>query len=155
MPYHMIDIHNRNDIRSKLNLLSADTAPLFGKMSPQHMVEHLSFALKFSNGTLPQTCYYPEKIAQRIKASVIESDKELPVGFKAPMLDDDPPELTTLDLETARVMLFSELELFDTHFTHHRDATPINPTMGALNYSEWVVFHNKHFNHHFKQFGLV
>jgi hypothetical protein len=151
----MIDIHNRNDIRSKLNQLSADNAPLFGKMSPQHMVEHLSFALKFSNGTFPQTCYYPEKIAERIKASVIDSDKELPVGFKAPMLDNDPPERTCPDLDTAIVMLLTELELFDTYFTHHKDATPTHPTMGALNYSEWVVFHNKHFLHHFKQFGLV
>jgi len=151
----MIDIHNRIDIRSKLNQLCTDTAPLFGKMSPQHMVEHLSFALMFSNGSWPQTCYYPERIAQRIKASVIDSDKELPVGFKAPMLDEDPSVLTNPDLKTAIVMLFTELELFDTYFTHHKDATPTNPTMGALNYSEWVVFHNKHFHHHFKQFGLV
>ena len=41
------------------------------------------------------------------------------------------------------------------YFEENKDATPINPTMGELNKQEWIIFHNKHFEHHFKQFNLT
>ena len=41
------------------------------------------------------------------------------------------------------------------YFKENKDATPINPTMGELNKQEWTIFHNKHFEHHFKQFNLT
>jgi len=31
----------------------------------------------------------------------------------------------------------------------------IPPRLGKLNYKEWIIFHNKHFTHHFKQFELI
>jgi len=34
------------------------------------------------------------------------------------------------------------------------DALKLNPTFGELNKAEWEIFHEKHFTHHFKQFGI-
>ena len=151
----MIDINNRQEISEKLNLLRIDTLPLFGKMSAQHMVEHLTFAIMFSNGKLPQKLHYPIDKAELIKTTFIYSDKEMPIGFKAPMLSDDLLELKFPDLKTSISILLSELKSFDKYFVDNKDATPINPTMGELSKQEWTIFHNKHFEHHFKQFNLT
>ncbi|MDI9365900.1 MAG: hypothetical protein QM541_13170 [Flavobacterium sp.] len=151
----MVDINNRQEISEKLNLLKIDSLPLFGKMTAQHVVEHLTFAIMFSNGKLPQKLYYPNDKAILIKAIIIYSDKEMPIGFKAPMLSDDLLELKFPDLKTSVSILLSELKEFDKYFDENKDATPINPTMGELNKQEWTIFHNKHFEHHFKQFKLI
>jgi oxepin-CoA hydrolase/3-oxo-5,6-dehydrosuberyl-CoA semialdehyde dehydrogenase len=151
----MIDINNREKVSEKLNLLQTDSLPFFGKMTAQHMVEHLTFAIMFSNGKLPQKLYFPIDKAEIIKKTIIYSDKEMPIGFKAPMLNDDLLELKFPDLKFAISILLSELNRFDKYFKENKDATPINPTMGELNNQEWTIFHNKHFEHHFKQFNLT
>jgi oxepin-CoA hydrolase/3-oxo-5,6-dehydrosuberyl-CoA semialdehyde dehydrogenase len=58
-------------------------------------------------------------------------------------------------LKFAISILLSELNRFDKYFKENKYATPINPTMGELNKQEWTIFHNKHFEHHFKQFNLT
>jgi len=150
-----IDINNRADIFKRLENLKENTPPVFGKMTARHMVEHLSLGVKFSNGKLPQKLYFPVEKAQEIKAFVIYTDKELPAGFKAPMLGDEPENLLHPGLEEAIASLQTELNNFDDYFKQYKDAKPINPTMGALDHKEWILFHNKHFSHHFKQFGLI
>jgi len=152
---NMVDIDNRQEISDKLNLLKNDTLPLFGKMTAQHMVEHLSFAIMFSNGKLPQKLYYPLVKAEFIKSTIIYSDNKMPIGFKAPMLGDDLLKLEFPDLKTSISSLLSELKRFDQYFVDNKDSKPINPTMGELNKLEWTIFHNKHFEHHFKQFNLI
>ncbi len=151
----MIDIDNTQFILEKLNLLRVDTLPAFGKMTAQHMVEHLIFAVMSSNGKLPQKLYYPIDKAELIKTIIIFSDKEMPIGFKAPMLSDDLLELKFTDLKTSITILLSELKAFDKYFEENKDITPLNPTMGELNKREWTIFHSKHFEHHFKQFNLT
>ncbi len=54
----MIDINNRQDIIKKLGGLEIVSSPMFGKMTAQHMVEHLMVALMFSNSKLPQKLYF-------------------------------------------------------------------------------------------------
>ncbi len=151
----MINIQDRPSVFETLKKLRSDALPVFGKMSPQHMIEHLSFALSFSNGKLPQTLMVDERIAKTIKHYTINTDKEMSVGFKAPMLGDDLVPLSYPSLEIAIEYLKEELNDFDLYFKNNPESKPISPVIGELNYTEWIVFHNKHFTHHFKQFGLL
>ena len=151
----MIDVTYRENLITKLESLKVDNLPVFGKMTSQHMVEHLITAVMFSNGRLPQKLYYPLEKADMIKSSLIYSDKEFPIGFKAPMLGYDLPKLMFQDLPTSKLKLLSELDNFDLYFLNHENSTPINPVLGPLDKHEWIKFHNKHFTHHFKQFNLV
>ncbi len=152
----MLNLSDKIQLLELLNKLQADAQPIFGTMTAQHMVEHLALAVRFSNGKMPQQHYYPTDKEQRIKAFVIGTNNELPIGFKAPVL----PTETLLPLEYAHLAdaianLMSELQDFAAYFIQHPLAQPINPTMGELNYQEWVIFHQKHFSHHFRQFGLL
>lgn len=151
----MINIQERNTVFETLKKLQSDTPPLFGKMTPQHMIEHLMLALSFSNGKSPQPLMVDERVAKTIKHYTINTNKEMSVGFKAPMLGDDLLPLTYSNLESAIEHLREELNSFDLYFKINPNATPVSPVIGELNYNEWIVFHNKHFTHHFKQFGLL
>ena len=152
----MVDILDRTKLFEILSKLQAENKPAFGAMNPHHMVEHLAFAVRFSNGKETQKHHYPTEKEQKIKAFFIGTANDMPIGFKSPVL---PLEgLSTLkypDLTTAIVNLKTELNDFDNHFIINPSDKPINPTMGELDYNEWVVFHNKHFAHHFKQFSLL
>jgi hypothetical protein len=77
------------------------------------------------------------------------------VGFRAPMLPEIPQALSFDSLTTAIDQLRAELNDFDLFFGDHPLAKTVNPVMGPLDHKEWIIFHNKHFTHHFKQFNLL
>jgi hypothetical protein len=152
----MIDILDRAKLFEILGKLKADDEPVFGAMTAQHMVEHLIFTVCYSNGKEPQQHHYTTDKEQKIKTFVINTDKEMPIGFKSPVLPAEGlPALNHSSLTDAIDHLKTELNNFDMYFLKNPSDRPINPTMGELNYKEWVRFHSRHFTHHFKQFGLV
>lgn len=152
----MIDILDRIKLFEILSRLQLGDKPEFGAMTAQHMVEHLAFTVRFSNGKEPQQHHYPANREQKIKAFVIGTDKEMPTNFKSPVLPTDGlPTLKYTSLTDAVNNLKTELNKFDNYFLKHPTNRPINPTMGELDYNEWVRFHNRHFTHHFKQFKLL
>lgn len=152
----MVDILDRKILFNTLSRLRADDKPEFGEMTPQHMVENLAFAVRFSNGKDPQQHYYSIEKEQKIKAFVISTENDMPIGFKSPVLPTEGlPTLKHSNLTNAINNLKVELKDFDNYFIKHPTDKPINPTMGELNYKEWIRFHNKHFTHHFKQFRLL
>lgn len=151
----MININERHLVFEKLQHLKSDTPPVFGKMTAQHMVEHLLFVVEFCNGKKPQELMVPQQKANIIKHYTVETDREMSIGFKAPMLGDEPMPLLFPDLITAIQQLEIELNNFDAYFKNHPEAKPMSPVLGELDHTQWIIFHNKHFTHHFKQFGLV
>src|ERR1051325_8238774 len=140
----MLDILDHKNVFRILELLTPETPPLFGKMSAQHMVEHLSLAMTFSNGRSPQRLMVPEGLAQSIKHHTIATDKEMGKGFKAPMLGDEPPLLLITDLGSAIAQLKKEMEEFDHYFKIDQTARFTSPVLGELDHKEWIIFHNKH-----------
>ncbi|MCX2739287.1 DUF1569 domain-containing protein [Pontibacter anaerobius] len=152
----MLDIiQDRDYILNQLQQLKPDAQPQFGLMSPQHMVEHLAYVVQFSNGKQPQKLYYRQEKAEKFKQYTIYSEQELVPGFRAPMLGEEPAALEHTDLENAIKSLGNELQAFDSFFQDRPAATPVSPTLGKLNYQEWVIFHSKHFRHHLRQFNLL
>lgn len=152
----MVDILDRAKLFDILGRLEANEKPRFGAMTAQHMVEHLAFTVRFCNGKEPQRHYYSPEKEQKIKAYILDTDNDFMIGFKAPVLPPEGlPELQHSDLNHAVSGLKTELTDFDSYFLKHPENRPVNPTMGELNYHEWVRFHNRHFTHHFKQFGLL
>lgn len=152
----MIDILDRIKLFEILSKLQADDKPTFGIMTAQHMIEHLAFAVRFSNGKEPQHHYYPTDKEQQIKEFIIGTDIAMPIGFKSPVLPTEGlPTLKHSTLPNAIDNLKAELKNFDNYFINQPLDRPVNPTMGELNYQEWVRFHNRHFTHHFRQFSLL
>jgi hypothetical protein len=152
----MIDISDKKNVFGILNFLKAEERPRFGLMTAQHMVEHLGFALRFSNGKESQTVHYPKERLEKIKVFLLDSEKDWPANLKNPLLPREQlPSLKQSSLNSAIAGLEAELNDFDAYFVLQPQARPVHPTMGELTFAEWILFHNRHFTHHFKQFGLL
>jgi hypothetical protein len=143
-----------NYLVDKLDKLEADTKPLWGKMTPQHMIEHLILAIQAGNGKLKVECFNPEEKLPVLKR-FLQSNRELPKEFINPLIGEDLLPLKFSDLNEAKRKLFSEIEVHEMFFNKNPDALTTNPTFGPLNKEEWNRFHEKHFKHHLKQFGLI
>ena len=133
--------------------LNADTSPKWGKMSAQHMVEHLILAVQNGNGKLKLECFNPPEKLPVLKRYLLSS-RPLPQGFVNPYIGDDLKPLKFTNLEESINELKNEVEDYYSFFESDPDATITNITFGPLNKSEWEVFHDKHFTHHLTQFGL-
>lgn len=152
----MIDIQNHTEISDLLEKLNPENQPVFGIMTPQHMIEHLILLVKLSNGGLKGQLMRSEETAVKWKQGLIYSDMEFPMGIRVPGQEENTlPELRYENLEKAIEKLESELKIFEEFYKDDKNKSTMHPALGLLNYEEWIIFHNKHFMHHFKQFGLV
>lgn len=150
-----LDIQKREEISDRLKGLKSDTSALFGIMTAQHMVEHLLMTLELSAGKGYVPLAFPIEKAEKIKGAVIHTSNPLPLGFKSPLMPSEGlPPLLYPNLSSSVQQLERGLDEFERYYGKDRNAKLVNPSLGELNYEEWLVFHGKHFSHHFKQFGL-
>ena len=150
-----INFLDRGLITNKFEELQPHIIPVFGIMTPQHMVEHLSLVLKISNGKQDISLVSAEdKIPYLIK--FLEGDKPLPEGFKAPFISENGlPPLAFNDLKTAIHKLYMEIDDFEIFYNINPSLKKIHPVFGPLDERQWTIFHNKHFTHHLRQFNLL
>jgi hypothetical protein len=138
-----------------LEKLKKDSAPHWGSMTSQHMIEHLTLAVKTSNGKVQiNDCMNPPEKYPLLKR-ILLSSKPLPKNFVNTIIGEELKPLIYPNLENAKEILLKEIIDFENYFIKNPDAQPMNATFGPLNFEEWKIFHNKHFTHHFSQFGLI
>ena len=139
------------ELRAKLLFLKEDTKPLFGKMNGQQMIEHLSFLVKISNGkVIAKEFVSDEKTARR--KPFLDTDGELQIGFKAPMLSEEPYPVKFDSLNESIEDLLLQIKNFEEYFKTPKIVN--HPFFGELDFAYWKKFHVKHFTYHFKQFNL-
>ena len=150
-----IDITDAASVLPLLKKVDAKAKPVFGIMSFQHAVEHLVMLLRLSNGNMDIELQYPPEKAAKFKAYLIDAENEMTPGFRAPILPvNEVLPLQYKNVDEALFYLKVELEAFHRFFRENPGAKTVNPSLGAMDYEEWIIFHNKHFRHHLKQFGL-
>ena len=136
-----------------LNSLTPSQKPLWGKMNAQEMVEHLSDMLMMSRGTGNFTIDVDaETIARR--QQFLLSDKEMAKNIAVPFTKE-LIELRNNELELAVDDFTDEWMNFTEYYENNPSASVIHPYYGDLDFNLWLKMHDKHFMHHFKQFGLI
>ena len=147
---------NRNTIENYLDKLTKDTKPVWGTMTPQHMVEHLEFTFKIASGENQDfEVSTPENILEKVHDSLY-NHKQMPRNFDAPsFLEKDIEKLQHNNLSEAKQKLFESYDKFVAYFHENPESTIKNVVFGHLNKFEWDLFQTKHINHHFEQFGLL
>ncbi|WP_183560235.1 DUF1569 domain-containing protein [Mucilaginibacter sp. SP1R1] len=145
------DITDRTQLRSLLLSLDPDAVPLWGKMKPRQMVEHLVDQVEWTNGKKILTCDRPAEQAYKGKMQMVYTDLEIP---KNVFLEKLPEHYKYADIPAAVNQLMAELDAFDQYFKEP-GATAIHGGFGPMNHQEWLIWHGKHFTHHLKQFGLI
>ena len=148
-----IDITDRKNLNSLLNTLQPGTPALWGKMNAQNMIEHLVEAVEYTNGKRVAVLRFPTDKATKQREDLVNSDFVIPPGAQG-YLPDATKTKRFKDLETAILELNNELDAFE-YFFKTEGMTATHFEFGPMNYNEWIIWHGKHFTHHFKQFGLL
>jgi oxepin-CoA hydrolase/3-oxo-5,6-dehydrosuberyl-CoA semialdehyde dehydrogenase len=124
-------------------------------MTAQHMVEHLVQSVRVSNGKKQlQELRIPEEKVP-VRYAFLWSDQPLPRYIGATNPEQPLPDLQYASIPEALAVLEQELVIFEAYFKEHPDQKFLHPSFGKLNYQDWIRFHEKHFTHHFTQFGLL
>jgi len=146
---------NNSNVQTALSKLNEDSKANWGKMSAQHMVEHLAMQFDVATGKKEMEVVTPEKLWEKYSDSLYNYRK-MPQNYEAPYLKKG--ELSKLEfdnLETAKQHLLSQIEIYKNYFKENPEAKHANPVYGPLNKEEWDLLNTKHFHHHFEQFGLI
>ncbi len=136
-----------------LKKLKADQLPLWGKMSPQHMVEHLYKTIQASINEITLNIYTEEKKIPVLKRLFL-GERALPKEFMNPAIGLDLMKLEFKNLEEVILELENVLDRYEKFFESNPSIKTVHPVFGNLTKAEWDIFHEKHFRHHLSQFGL-
>lgn len=143
-----------NEVPKLLENLQADTEGNFGLMTPQHMVEHLTWVIKSSARKFEGEQENPATKGQLgfqkfIKNGCVfehrSSDKT-----KA-----DLPSLKYTSLEEAMPQIPIAIQRFYDFWEANQDYAPYSPFMGEVSFEELELFHYMHVRYHLWQFGLI
>ena len=138
----------------KLEELKPDQKALWGKMTAQHMVEHLIFTMQLSSGKLKFQCISPPEKLPALKKFLLSS-QPFPKLYINPLIGTELVQLKYADIKEAIEKLKEEVSDYNDYFKQNPDAKPVHMIFGELNKEEWDIVHRKHFTHHLTQFGLV
>jgi hypothetical protein len=144
----------RSRFVSCLQQLHPSTAPLFGKMNVQQMVEHFAYdSLQTASGRrqFHEILTPPDKLP-KVKAYML-SDNPFKEGVLNPLMAEEPAPLQHNTLHGAIGVLQEELIHFFTYFEKNPGARTRNPFFGDLDFEENVHLLHKHALHHLRQFG--
>jgi oxepin-CoA hydrolase/3-oxo-5,6-dehydrosuberyl-CoA semialdehyde dehydrogenase len=143
----------RGEVTLAVEQLDQASAPRWGRMHPQEMIEHLIWAFELSTGQAPTECSVPEAERPRMKAFLYDN-RPTPREFMNPALAAGLPALRYGSLSESTRALARELGRFidgprsDGRLFDH-------PIFGPIGYDEWHRTHFKHTYHHLLQFGLI
>ena len=140
--------------KSRLANLEQETPAKFGKMTPQHMVEHLILTVKISYERIKIPEFEPSEKLLAQKQALLFTDIPFPLGVRAPGMEEGLLQLKFPNLGNAKEELQKSLDAFEEYFIQNPNKLTVHPRFGKLSFTEWKLFHPKHFEHHFNQFGI-
>ena len=141
------------EIEKLLSQLTPDQKPLWGKMTTQHMVEHLYKAVQSSINEISLNVYTEERKIPVLKKLFLGS-RPFPKEFMNPAIGPDLMKLECENLESAIKKLENVLNRYEQFFKDNPSIKTAHPIFGYITKEEWNIFHQKHFKHHLSQFGL-
>jgi len=142
------------EVPSLLADLNEDASPIWGLMTPQHMVEHLIVTYKLSTGRIKIPIVSKEEDRERLKAYLIK-DSPMRRSVPSPTGKNELQPLRSASLQEAKDKFLKETSEFLAFMSDQPDSLANHPYGGAMRADEWIHFHRKHIKHHFIQFGLI
>jgi len=144
---------NSVELINSLQKLEQDQKPIWGKMTPHHMVEHLYKTVQASINEITLKIYSEERRIPVFK-KLFFGDRPFPKEFMNPAVGPDLLPLQFDNLKTAIFELDKVINRYNKYFENNVSVKTIHPIFGYLTKDEWDLFHQKHFKHHLSQFGI-
>jgi hypothetical protein len=145
----------KNKLVPLLRQVPTETAPIWGKMTFQQMVEHYTDSVRISSGkTVHPLVVTPEDKLPKVQEFLM-SDKPFKENTINPLLPEVPVPVRNKNIDEALQELQDELNYFFSVFEANDHLITTHPIFGELNYQMNVQLLHKHSLHHLKQFGVV
>ncbi|WP_273444837.1 DUF1569 domain-containing protein [Neolewinella agarilytica] len=136
---------------NRLEGISADTTPQWGKMNAGQMLAHLNVAYDITNGKLPVS-YNPFMrlmLKMFVKKIVVGSKPYAKNGQTAPVFIIEGDR----DFATEKAKLIANMKAIEAEGAAAYEGR-VSPSFGKLSSQEWSNQFWKHMDHHFTQFGV-
>jgi hypothetical protein len=146
----LINSSHIEDFCERLQKLEENSRPRYGKLLPMTLLDHLSNSLEIALGLRDVALIFPlpiGRIARFFAFLPFPMPPFLPTSaeFIAPR---------TGAFEERRSKLLELLRLFHREVLQNPVKLQNHPVLGRMNRIEWAKLQDRHFEHHFKQFGL-
>lgn len=142
-------------IEEALMGLTESTPAQWGIMTPQHMVEHLDYFNHVALGDIEMARATPEEKLEKYTESLYNYRK-MPRNFEIKGLKKGKTEdLRYESLDEAKQALIKSTQAIEERYANDPSFLAYNVTFGDLNRYEWQLYVQKHYQHHFEQFGLM
>jgi hypothetical protein len=152
----VMSLEKENFLRTKfitcLQRLDPATAPKWGKMNVQQMIEHFSDVVMVANGKIKMQIVTPKEKLPLYREFMM-SEKPFKENTKSPVLPEEPQPLSKHTVQAAIGKLQEELIYFFEEFEKNPALKTIHPAFGELDFNENIHIMYKHAIHHLKQFG--
>lgn len=141
-------------LKEKLNALTESTPPKWGRMTAQHLVEHMEFFTQMALGNVETEITTPEKYMEETQDS-LWNYRSMPKEFDHPALKKGEVEdLRFGNLEEAKTAFWKAYDELEIYFKENPKGTVKNTVFGWLTKYEWQLLNRKHWAHHLEQFGV-
>jgi len=144
----------RETFPTRLKKLKGDEKPLWGKMNPQQMVEHMTGSFRIADEKIIQEIKTPPDRLASYKTFMM-SEKEFRPNTRNALMGEEPEPVVNENFEKAVSELEQEINDFIEYFRDQPGKSTTNGVFGDLVFEEWVQLLHKHSVHHLKQFGLL
>ena len=143
-----------HDLPKLLENLSSETKGNFGLMTPQHMIEHLTWTMKSASKKYEGERETPANKRQLGFQAFVQNGSVL--KYKpSDKTKADLPSLRYASLEEAISILPEAVKRFYDFWEANPDYMPYGSFMGEMPFEDLEFFHYMHFRYHLWQFGLL
>ena len=148
MPNSLWSAQGRGDLLTRIDRLSPDAVPRWGKMTAPQMLAHLTDWMVMAKGDLPTRPFKGILNYSPVKQLAIywlPFPKGVPTARE--LISRAPEEWSA-----ERATLRRYMESFET--MHPDGIWPAHPAFGMLTPAAWGVLGYRHTHHHLTQFGV-
>lgn len=144
-----------NIVPPAITKIKFETKPLWGKMTAQHAIEHLSHSLIVSTILTHQPAKAPNMLQSKWKQDIIVSPSDMPRDLQNPMFQFGLPPYKFTHFEESQKNLTEKIKNFFNLYDKTPSGVNFHSFFGDLNFEELQRYHYKHFKHHLTQFGAL
>jgi hypothetical protein len=128
--------------------------PVFGKMNPRQMVEHMAMSVHQAYGNPEaESVLTPQEHIPKMQA-FLQTDKPFRDNTPNALLPDIPAPVLYPDMSAAIAELQQAILAFNQAFAADPQKLVRNPFFGILDHSLSIHLLYKHAWHHLRQFGV-
>lgn len=142
---------DRTKLIERLNKLTGDETPVWGKMNVNQMMSHLvqGGELPFEASVPDRSTFMSRTIIKPLILYVLPMPKEVKISAE---MDQQQKGRKPLGFETDRALLIESMKKLGELSIDHKCLD--HPFFGKMSAKDWANIAYKHIDHHLKQFGV-